>query len=149
METQIILQKLKLFYGNSNYFTKTQIILPKLKLFQLLFLLFFSYYFFSLMVSLHWQFSMRLKIAFEKSSGFRKAFWKVAKRKRNNAKNGFLSESCGKGDDYSIFRLQEHGFFMQGKKSILKALQHAITFFHQGLLWWWHSSITTLFTYIH
>ena len=33
METQIILRKLKLFYGNWNYFTKTQIILQKLKLF--------------------------------------------------------------------------------------------------------------------
>ena len=32
-ETQIILQKLKLFYENSNYFMKTQIILRKLKLF--------------------------------------------------------------------------------------------------------------------
>ena len=33
MKTQIILRKLKLFYGNSNYFTETQIILRKLKLF--------------------------------------------------------------------------------------------------------------------
>ena len=33
METQIILQKLKLFYENSNYFTKTLTILRKLHFF--------------------------------------------------------------------------------------------------------------------